>query len=49
MAEVKQPRHSADSDVVVERARDFWARYNRPILCLLLFFYWAADGWLINI
>ncbi|HEU0109948.1 MAG TPA: tetratricopeptide repeat protein [Flavisolibacter sp.] len=32
MAEVKQPRHSAESDVVVDRAKDFWSRYNRPVM-----------------
>ena len=32
MAEVKQPRHRTESEVVVDRARDFWSRFNRPIL-----------------
>jgi tetratricopeptide (TPR) repeat protein len=46
MAEVKQPRHSADSDVVVERARDFWARYNRPILIVSAAIILLGGGWL---
>jgi hypothetical protein len=32
MAEVKQPRHKTDSDDVVVRAKDFWSRYNKPII-----------------
>ena len=32
MAEVTHPRHKAESEVVVDRARDFWSNYNRPIL-----------------
>jgi hypothetical protein len=32
MAEVKQVRHTTENDLVVERAKDFWSKYNRPIL-----------------
>jgi tetratricopeptide (TPR) repeat protein len=32
MAEVKQPRHKTESEEVVDRAKDFWTRFNRPIL-----------------
>jgi predicted negative regulator of RcsB-dependent stress response len=32
MAEVKQVRHTTESEHVVDRAKDFWTRYNRPIL-----------------
>ena len=32
MAEVKHPRQKAENEEVVERAKDFWVRYNRPIL-----------------
>lgn len=46
MAEVKQPRHSAESEVVVERARDFWARYNRSILIVSAAVILLGGGWL---
>jgi predicted negative regulator of RcsB-dependent stress response len=32
MAEVKHVHHQTDAEVVVDRARDFWSRYSRPIL-----------------
>lgn len=32
MAEVKHPRQHEQSEVVVDRAKDFWSRYNRPVL-----------------
>src|SRR5438105_2220162 len=32
MSEVKQVPHKSENDLVVERARDFWSKYNRLIL-----------------
>jgi hypothetical protein len=32
MAEVKQPSQRAESEIVIDRAKDFWSRYNRPVL-----------------
>jgi predicted negative regulator of RcsB-dependent stress response len=32
MAEVKQVRHRTENELVVDRAKDFWTRYSRPIL-----------------
>jgi len=46
MAEVKQPRHSAENDVVIERARDFWTRYNRPILTVAIAIIVLGGGYL---
>lgn len=46
MAEVKQPRHNAESDIVVERAKDFWSRYNRPVLLLCAAIIVVGGGYL---
>ena len=46
MAEVKQPRHSAESEVVIERAKDFWSRYNRPILIVCAAIIVVGGGYL---
>ena len=46
MSEVKQQRHSAESEVVIERARDFWSRYNRPILIASAAIIILGGGWL---
>ncbi|HEX6333822.1 MAG TPA: hypothetical protein VFZ78_06330, partial [Flavisolibacter sp.] len=46
MAEVKQARHKADSDVVVDRAKDFWTQYNRPILIACAAIILLGGGWL---
>lgn len=32
MAEVKEPRSRTENEVVVDRAKDFWTQYNRPIM-----------------
>jgi predicted negative regulator of RcsB-dependent stress response len=32
MAEVKQVRHKADGDLVVDRAKDFWSNYGRIVM-----------------
>ncbi len=32
MAEVKHPRHQTESEVVVDRARDFWGRFGKIIM-----------------
>ena len=46
MAEVKQPRHRAENDEVVERAKDIWVRYNRPILIACAAIIIIGGGWL---
>jgi hypothetical protein len=46
MAEVKQPRHSAEGEVVIERAKDFWTRYNRPVLIAAAAIILVGGGWL---
>ncbi|MGZ3838014.1 MAG: tetratricopeptide repeat protein [Flavisolibacter sp.] len=46
MAEVKQPRHTTESEEVVERAKDFWARYNRPVLMVCAAIIVIGGGWL---
>lgn len=46
MAEVKQPRHSAESEIVVERAKDFWTRYSRPLLITSAAVIILGGGWL---
>jgi len=32
MAELKEPQRRTENDEVVERAKDFWTRYNKPII-----------------
>jgi TolA-binding protein len=32
MSEVKQVHHKSENEVVIERAKDFWTRYNRLII-----------------
>ena len=32
MAEVKHPRHKTESEVVVDRAKDFWGRFGKVIM-----------------
>jgi tetratricopeptide (TPR) repeat protein len=34
MSEVKQVRHTTENDQVVDRARDFWSQYKKPILVI---------------
>lgn len=46
MAEVKQPRQKTESEVVVDRARDFWSQYNRPILIACAAIIILGGGWL---
>lgn len=46
MAEVKHQRPKAESEVVVERAKDFWSRYNRIILIVAAAIILLGGGWL---
>src|SRR5215203_4550327 len=34
MAEVKHLRHKTENEVVLDRAKDFWTRYNRPLMAV---------------
>jgi len=46
MAEVKQVRHTTENDLVVERAKDFWSKYNRPILIVCAVIIVLGGGYL---
>lgn len=46
MAEVKHPRQQAESEIVVERARDFWSRNSRPIMTAAAAVIILAGGYL---
>jgi predicted negative regulator of RcsB-dependent stress response len=47
MAEVKKAvSHKAENDQVVERAKDFWTKYSRPILMACGAVILIAGGWL---
>ena len=46
MAEVKQPRHRAESAVVVDRAKDFWTQYNRPLMIACAAVILLGGAWL---
>jgi len=47
MAEVKQVRHRADSDLVVDRAKDFWTRNSRAIYIAVGAIVLLVGGWLV--
>jgi predicted negative regulator of RcsB-dependent stress response len=32
MADVKPVRHRTENDLVIDRARDFWSRYSKPLM-----------------
>src|SRR6478752_6919884 len=34
MSEVKHARHQTENEVVIERAKDFWSKYNRLIVSI---------------
>lgn len=46
MAEVKHARHTTDSDLVVDRARDFWTKYGRVVLIACGAVILLGGGWL---
>jgi len=46
MAETKQVRHHSDSDLVIDRARDFWSRYGRTLLIACGAIIVIGGGWL---
>jgi predicted negative regulator of RcsB-dependent stress response len=46
MAEVKQVHHKNESDLVVERARDFWSRNGRTIMIACAAVIVLVGGWL---
>ncbi|MBD0285306.1 MAG: tetratricopeptide repeat protein [Flavisolibacter sp.] len=47
MAEVKEVRSRTENEVVVERAKDFWTQYNRPILIACAAIILVAGGYLV--
>ncbi|MBD0366762.1 MAG: tetratricopeptide repeat protein [Flavisolibacter sp.] len=47
MAEVKEVRSRTENEVVVERAKDFWTQYNRPILIACAAVILVAGGYLV--
>jgi hypothetical protein len=46
MAEVKQVRHQSETDLVLDRAKDFWSRYGRPIIIGCVAIIVIGGGWL---
>src|SRR5437764_788379 len=46
MAEVKQVHHKSESDIVVERARDFWSRNGRMIMIACTAVIVLVAGWI---
>jgi predicted negative regulator of RcsB-dependent stress response len=46
MAEVKHAAPVAESEVVVDRARDFWSQYKKPIIAGLALLALVVGGWL---
>ena len=47
MAEKKHVPESESDQLVVERAKDFWSRYNRQITIIATIIILAGGGWLI--
>ncbi len=46
MAVKKHDVHDDPNQLVVERAKDFWARYNRPVMIIAVIIILIAGGWL---
>ena len=46
MAVKKTDVHDDPNQLVVERARDFWTRYNRPVMIAAVLIILVAGGWL---
>jgi tetratricopeptide (TPR) repeat protein len=46
MAVKKQDVHDDHNQLVVERAKDFWTRYNRPVMIIGVIIILVAGGWL---
>ncbi len=47
MAEVKHARHATESEVIVERAKDFWEKYGRVLTIVSAAIILLAGGYLI--
>ncbi len=47
MAEVKHARNRTEEDVVVERAKDFWTKYSRPLMIAAGAIILLGGGWLV--
>ncbi len=45
MAEVKQVRTNTDNEVVVDRAKDFWGQYSKPIIVGGAILLLVVGGW----
>jgi hypothetical protein len=46
MAVKKHDVHDDPNQLVVERAKDFWTRYNRPVMIIAVIIILVAGGWL---
>jgi len=46
MAVKKHDVHDDPNQLVVERAKDFWTRYNRPVMIIAVIIILIAGGWL---
>jgi TolA-binding protein len=47
MAEKKQVEESKSDQAVVDRAKDFWTKYNRPVIIIATIIILAGGGWLV--
>ena len=47
MAEKKHVEESKSDQEVVDRAKDFWTKYNRPVLIIATIIILAGGGWLV--
>ena len=46
MAVKKHDVHDDPNQIIVERAKDFWTRFNRPVMIVALVIILIAGGWL---
>jgi tetratricopeptide (TPR) repeat protein len=46
MAVKKHDVHDDPNQLIVERAKDFWTRYNRPVVIIAVIIILIAGGWL---
>ena len=47
MAEKKHVEESKSDQAVVDRAKDFWTKYNRPVIIIATIIILAGGGWLV--
>jgi tetratricopeptide (TPR) repeat protein len=46
MAVKKYEAHDEPNQMIVEKAKDFWTRYNRPVMIVAIVIILVAGGWL---